>query len=159
MRGCGRHGIQNYYCPFFPRMNWDNHYNCWIREYINIKKMSFKWTLDQSNPTFAVRIIILYEYTGMCSVVLCCSGVSVLVGRRSQGGPRAWWANQRTVSRQPISSRESVTWPRSARGISQEQVDGHWLNPFIILYAVGQKKILYLSLVIIFFYWTKTIRN
>ena len=87
--------------PFSPGMILDNHCKCWIREYINIKKMRFKWTLDHGNPTFAVRIIILYVETGVYCVQVClCWGRDAARGDPGRG--ERWLAPE-------------VTWPRSAR--------------------------------------------
>ena len=126
---CAGSGGSRYYCPFSPGMIWENQCKCWIREYINIKKMRFKWTLDHSNPTFAVRIIIPYVDTGVYWVQVCCVG-----GVTQRGGARAWWAL--------IGCWGHVT--KVSASFSQERVDGAVTDSdqFLLFsyYAVGQKE-------------------
>ena len=146
---CGRPGIQVTTAPFSPGMILDNHCKRWIREYINIKKMRFKWTLDHGNPTFAVRIIILYVETGVYCVQVClCWGRDAARGDPGRG--ERWLAPE-------------VTWPRSTRAQSRagrRSSEGHWpIAPIFLLR--GWAKIIFIFEIgnLFLFYWTKAIRN
>ena len=98
-------GDSSYYCPLRPGMILDNHCKCWIREYINIKKMRFKWTLDHGNPTFAVRIIILYVETGVSCVQVClCWWGDAARGDPGRGEPIS--------ARYPVSQSAHGSWSR-----------------------------------------------
>ena len=136
----------SYYCSLCPGMILDNHCKCWIREYINIKKMRFKWTLDHGNPTFAVRIIILYVETGVYCVQVClCWGRDAARGDPGRG--ERWLAPE-------------VTWPRSARpSVRSGSTDTDQIA-FIILLR-GWAKIIFIFEIsdLFLFYWTKAIRN